>query len=291
MIPTTGTRVRTEADPLLTGVCELSLTRAVLTYQDQGDRKVPGGRMGDLGLGVVLDGARPSRSEVLDLGSARLRTVSLNGPLVILGWVYASTVRALRDGLATNPDELRRLTLPLGLRALERNGFNALTRPLVLRLGFSDLVRDLDLHEGTAVRLLLPAGGVVRIHLEYDTTTLVARTGMASRNPALEGALRDAFSDSNLLGARGSGAAATQSYYLPFSPPSCVSEARRLLRRMRQGFLHLLARFEPDRYRVVREQLDTFGERDSLRALGELGTDRQLRRLDGGGTGRGRRVH
>lgn len=291
MIPTTGTGTSAEADPLLTGVCELPLTRAVLVYEDELDRRIPGGRMGDLGLGVVLDGSRPARSEVMDLGSARVRTVSLNGPLVILGWVYASTVRALREGLSTDPDRLRRLTFPLSLRALERNGFNALTRPLVLRLGFGDLARDLDLHEGTAVRLLLPAGGVVRLHLDYETTTLVARTGVASRNPALEGALRDAFSDTDLLGSRSGGGTALQSYHLPFSPPSSVAETRRLLRRLRRGFLHLLARFEPDRYRVVREQIDTFGERDSLKSLEELGTDRQLRRLDGVRGARGRRVH
>jgi hypothetical protein len=36
---------------------------------------------------------------------------------------------------------------------------------------------------------------------------------------------------------------------------------------MRRGFLHLLARFEPERYRSLRDLTGTLGERDSLRSL------------------------
>jgi hypothetical protein len=36
---------------------------------------------------------------------------------------------------------------------------------------------------------------------------------------------------------------------------------------MRRGFLHLLDRFEPERYRSLRDLIDTLGERDSLRSL------------------------
>lgn len=291
MIPSTGTGVRHETDSLLTGVCELPLTRAVLMYDDRSERGLPGGRISDLGLGVVLDGTRPSRSEVMDLGSAQVRTVPLRGPLVILEWVFASTVRSFREGLAQQPKELRRLTSALALKVLERNGFSALTRPLFLRLGFRDLARDLDLHEGTAVRLLLPAGGVVRMHLDYETSSLVARTGVTTRNPSLEGALRDAFSESELLGTRSGDPSGLQSYHLPFPPPTSVAETRQLLRRLRRGFLHLLARFEPERYRVVRNQLDTFGERESLRQLQTVGTDRALRRLEVRPAGADGRVH
>lgn len=291
MIPSTGTGVRQEPDSLLTGVCELSLTRAILTYDDRVKENLPGGRLGDLGVGVVLDGSRPSRSEVLDLGSAEVRPIPLRGPLVILEWVYPSTIRSLREGLASDANELRRFTFSLALRVLERTGFSGLTRPLVLRLGFRDLVQDIDLHEGTAVRLLLPAGGVVRMHLEYETATLVVRTGVTTRNPSLEGALRDAFSETQLLGTHTRDSTGLQTYHLPFAPPASVEEARQLLRRMRRGFLHLLARFEPERYGAVREQLDTFGERDSLRQLRLSGSRRSLKRLEDRGDERRGRVH
>lgn len=279
MVPSLGTETRPQPDPLLTGVCELPLTRAVLMYEDEEDRSLPGGRLADIGLGVVMDGSRPSRTEILDLGSGELRSVSLDGPLVILGWVYSSTLRSLKEGVAQGADHLKRVTFPLALRVLERNGFSALTRPLVLRVGFRDLARDLDLHEGTAVRLLLPTGGVVRLHLDYETVTLVARSGAATRNPALEAALRDAFSGSDLLASRNSDPAGLQSYHMPLSVPASVSDARQLLRKLQRGFLHLLARFEPERYRAVRDHLDAFGERDSLKDVRDLGSGRHLRRL------------
>lgn len=279
MVHSLGTGTRSHADPLLTGVCELPLTRAILIYRDEGDRNLPGGRLEDIGLGLVTDGDRSDRREILDLGSGATRSLALEGPLVILGWVFSSTLRSLREGLAQGADSLRRVTFPLALRVIERNGFSALTRPIVLRVGFRDLVRDMDLHEGTAVRLLLPAGGVVRLHLEYETTTLVARTGTATRNPALESALRDAFSGSDLLASRALDSTGLQSYHVPLSSPSGIGDARKLLGRLRRGFLHLLARFEPDRYRAVRDHLDAFGERDSLRDLRDLGSGRHLRRL------------
>jgi hypothetical protein len=281
MVHSLGTESRPQPDPLLTGVCELPLTRAVLMYEHEEDRALPGGRLADIGLGVVVDGSRPGRTEILDLGSGEVRSVTLDGPLVILGWVYSSTLRSLKEGVSQGPEHLRRVTFPLAIRVLERNGFSALTRPLVLRVGFRDLARDLDLHEGTAVRLLLPAGGVVRLHLDYEAVTLVARTGATTRNPALEAALRDAFSGSELLASRSTDPAGLQSYHMPLAVPSSVSDARQVLRRLRRGFLHLLARFEPERYRAVRDHLDAFGERDSLRDLRDLGSGRHLRRLAG----------
>jgi hypothetical protein len=266
MIPSTGTGYRPEAEPLITGVCELALERAVLPYQDDADGALPGGRIDDLGLGVVLEGGDALRPQVLDLGSAQVREVHLEGPLVIFGWVFSSTLRTLRGGLAGDPAALRRLTFTLALRTLERNGFSALTRPHHLRIGFRDLVRDLDLHEGTALRLAVP-GSVVRFHLDYSDATLVARTAGSTRNPSLEAALRDAFSSVELLGSRTPDATGIQSYHLPMTAPNGVAETRQLMRRLRRGFLHLLARFEPARYRAVREQLDAFGERDSLEKL------------------------
>ncbi len=42
-----------EADASLTSTFQVSLTRAVLPYRDAGDHVLPGGRLPDIGLGVV----------------------------------------------------------------------------------------------------------------------------------------------------------------------------------------------------------------------------------------------
>ena len=48
-----------ETGASLTGTFQVSLTRAVLPYRDAGDRVLPGGRLADIGLGVVVDGSDP----------------------------------------------------------------------------------------------------------------------------------------------------------------------------------------------------------------------------------------
>ncbi len=58
-----------------------------------------------------------------------------------------------------------------------------------------------------------------------------------------------------------------QAYYLPLPIPRSLEDTRRLLDRMRRGFVHLLARFEPERYRTLRDLTGALGERDSLRSL------------------------
>ncbi len=152
-----------ELEASLTGIFQVSLTRAVLPYRDGRELALPGGRLADVGLGVVIDGADPARAEVVDLGSAEIRVVDLTGPLVVLGWLYPSGLRSLRrvveDSGFEELDRTRAFTFNMALRALNSAGFSPLTRPTVLRIGFRDLCQDLDLHEGTAVRLLLPSGG------------------------------------------------------------------------------------------------------------------------------------
>ncbi len=288
MIPSTGTGHRPEAEPLITGICEISLERAIVPYRNDAASAELGGPIDDIGLGVVLRSDDLLRPEVLDLGSARARQVSFEGPLVILGWVFSSTLSTLREGLRESPESLRRYSFSLALRALDRHGFNEVTRPHHLRIGFRDLVRDLDLHESTALRLAIP-GSVVRLHLDYGSTTLVARTAVGGRNPALESALRDAFSG-DLLGGRSADATGIQSYHIPLPTPRSVGEARSLMAKARRGFLHLLARYEPARYRAVREHLDAFGERDSLAQLRDRPLPR-LQPLSGSGRGSSGRVH
>ena len=192
-----------ETGASLTGTFQVSLTRAVLPYRDAGDRVLPGGRLADIGLGVVVDGSDPARADVVDLGSAEIRVVDVTGPLVVLGWLYPSGLRSLsrvvEDAGLEDMDRTRRFTFSMALRALNSAGFGPLTRPTVLRIRFRDLCQDLDLHEGTAVRLLLPSGGVARVHLDYETVTLVARTGGSLPNRDLEAALVDAFGGRELL--------------------------------------------------------------------------------------------
>ena len=269
------TRHGLEADSPLVGTFEVPLTRAVLPYRDDGDGTLPGGRMGDIGLGVVVDGSNPARTDVVDLGSAELRVANLTGPLVGLGWVYPSGLRTLERVVADldreegEPDRARAFTFSMALRILEGAGFSPLTRPTVLRIGFRDLCQDLDLHEGTALRLVMPSGSVARIHLDYDDVSLVVRTGRSPRSPELESALADAFPGREILRGAMRDPAGTQAYHLPLSVPRTLPQARTLLGKVRRGLVHLLARFEPDRYRSLRDLTRTFGERDSLRSLGK----------------------
>ncbi len=279
MIPSPGTGGHVQRAPLLTGVSGAALTRAVLRYTTSEDRSLPGGRMADIGLGVVLESGGGGESEILDLGSGNVHSTALTGPLVILGWAYTSTVSRLRGVRSDDPEALRRLVFDMALRVLDESGFSSLTRPVLLRIGFRDLVRDMDLHEGTAVRLLLPGGRVARMHLDYESATLVVRTGATERHQVLEAALASAFDGVELLGGRSSDAAGLHAYHLPFPVPGSVDRTRRLLSRLRRGIFHLLARFEPDRYRAVREQVETFGARDSLARLESRRADSTLERL------------
>lgn len=268
----TSTFVGFEHESPLTGTFEVSLTRAVLPYSDLSDRTPPGGRIQDIGLGVVVDGADPARSDILDLGSAEIRVVDLSGPLVILGWLYPSGLRSLRRGVESssegNLERARAMTFEVALRALQGAGFGPLTRPTLLRIGFRDLAQDLDLHEDTAIRLLLPTGGVVRVHMDYEAATLVARTGRSTPDSELERTLVDAFPGQEVLRGRlRDDPAGAQAYHIPFGIPRSILETRNLLTEIRKGMVRLLAHFEPERSRTVTDVTGAFGERDSLRSF------------------------
>ena len=56
-------------------------------------------------------------------------------------------------------------------------------------------------------------------------------------------------------------------YQVRFPLPLTFLEARGLVRELREGLLHLLARFEPQRLRALREVLETFGSRETLSQL------------------------
>jgi len=282
-----GTRPGFEPESSLTATFEVSLTRAVLPYRDGSDGSPPGGRIQDIGLGVVVDGVDPARADVIDLGSAELRVVNLAGPLVVMGWLYPSGLRSLGRVVADSESgagtRARTFTFGLAVRALRGAGFGPLTRPTVLRIGFRDVCQDLDLHEGTAVRLLLPSGGVVRMHMDYENVSLVARTGRSTPSPELEAALVEAFPGQDLLRGPMRDAVGAHAYHLPLPIPRTLEETRDLLGAVRRGLIRVLGRFEPERLGALRELTATFGERDSLRSLLDLDEPTRLERVAVGG--------
>jgi len=264
----TPTPVRLPPESVLTGFCRISLTRALVPYRDP-VRAPPGGAIEDIGLGVVMEGSDPSRAQLLDLGSAEIRAADLSGPLIVLGWLPPAGLRGLEAIVerGSADDRVRGSTFSLALRSLREAGFGPLTRSVILRIGFRDLCQDLDLHEGTAVRLARASHGVARMHLEYDTATLVLRTGRAAPDPQLEAALSEAFPGREVRRCDDPDPLAALGYRLPFPIPGSLEEARGLLSVWRTGLGRLLARFEPDRYRTVQEYTAAFGPRDSLRSI------------------------
>ena len=64
-----------------------------------------------------------------------------------------------------------------------------------------------------------------------------------------------------------SGTCAGISYQVRFPLPLTFSEAQSQVREVREGLAHLLARFEPHRYRALQEVLETFGTRETLARL------------------------
>lgn len=264
MNPSIRTTSPVDASPVLPGVGTLTLTRAILRTSFDED---PGAQAEDLGIGVVVSQASQGQVEVLELGSCRLRRFSVDGPVVILGWVLHSTLDRLVSAAEGEDEGLSRMAWALSLRVLEQNGFNAITRTVLLRMGFRDIVRDLDPHEGAAVRLVVEGGGVARIGLDAESTALRIHTGKMARQNALETALQRFFPAADLLAEGVAGASATQAYRLSFRPPESVTECRAWIAGIRRGMLSLIQAMEPRRHQALREQLGVFGERDSLSHL------------------------
>jgi len=259
------------------GVCEVSVTRAVVQYRNVHEADLPEGRIEDIGLALVLDGEFASASQVLDLGSARVKQLDLSTELVVLDWVYAPTLRHVHRLLRAAADpssqgrEARTSLGPycfdLALRVLLRTGYGPLSRPVLLRIGFRDVCRDLDLHEGTSVRIVMGRGRLARARLDCDGNALVFGTAFHEPDEVLEDALRAAFPPRDLrriLPAQGRGGI---TYQVRFPLPLTFSEARAQVREIREGLGQLLARFEPGRYRALREVLETFGARETLARL------------------------
>lgn len=150
---------------------------------------------------------------------------------------------------------------------LSRVGFGPLTRPTLLRIGFRDVCRDLDFHEGTSVRIAAGEGRLVRAHLDYDACSLVFRTVSADPAPDLETALADAFPSRDVRRVERVRDGAPVTYQVRFPLPLSLDETREMLRSMRDGLAQLLARYEPRRFRATQDVLDALGARETLARL------------------------
>jgi hypothetical protein len=267
---------RPEAMSDVPGVCELPLTRAVVHYRDLHEVDPPGGRIQDIGLALVLEGRFASSSEVLDLGSAMVKMLDLSSELVVLDWIYEPTLKHVDRLLverARGGDEvdtagrLGTYSFQMALSLLGRLGYGPLTRPTILRIGFRDICRDLDFHEGTAVRIVLGEHRLVRTHLDYDANSLVFSTPSPEPDAILERGVLEAFPHSDVLRLSEAHNGGSVHYQVRLSFPASLAEAREELRTIRRGLGRLLACFEPERFERVEHHLATFGLRDTLSQL------------------------
>lgn len=278
--PLLQTEPRPEAMSDVPGVCELPLTRAVVQYRDVHEMDLAGGRIQDIGLALVLEGRFASSAEAIDLGSASVKLLDLSAELVVLDWVYEPTlehahrlVRAVASRAERGAErdeshrEMERFCFRLAMTVLERVGYGPLTRPSLLRIGFRDVCRDLDLHEGTSVRIAMASGRVLRAHLDYDGNALVFRTAGTAADPQLEDALVDAFPAGTLHRLVPSTAGRAGGYQVRFPLPLGLEEAREELASIRTGLARLVSRFEPERFRALERVVDTFGRRETLARL------------------------
>ena len=267
---------RPEAMADIPGVCELPLTRAVVHYRDLHEVDPPGGRIQDIGLALVLEGRFASSAQALDLGSSTVKMLDLSSELVVLDWVYEPTLKHVNRLLMERArggegvDSAGRLgtySFQMALSLLSRFGYGPLTRPTILRIGFRDICRDLDFHEGTAVRVVLGEHRVARAYLDYDANSLVFTTPSPEPDALLEAGVLAAFPHvdvSRLSEAHNGGSV---QYQVRLSVPASLAEAREELRTIRRGLGGLLARFEPERFEGIEQHLTTFGSRDTLSQL------------------------
>ena len=265
-------QARPEAMGDVPGICQLPLTRAVVQYRELHEMDTPGGRIEDIGLALVVEGQQAGSAEVLDLGSGRIKVLDLSTELVVLDWVYEPTLgyvtELITEAAKTKQDEpLRSYAYKLGLRVLERVGFGPLTRPTLLRIGYRDICRDFDLHEGTSIRFVLGPGRITRAYLNYDACALSFKTAFTEPDAPLEHALLDAFDSAEVRRFEIISEADSIEYQVRLALPTTFTETRASLGAMRRGLAALMARFEPGRFESVGHLMDTFGQRETLAGL------------------------
>lgn len=244
------------------------LTRAVIVYRQAHQlwEEKPSDR--DWGLGLVLDGAYPMAADVVDLGTGRRYLLDLERLVPVVDWVATETLAHVSKllgldiaadrveiGVYTDP-ELARYCEALGLEVLRRAGVDPLTRAPILRIGFRDIVRDVEIGGEGSIRLAMREGSA-RIDLDAENLRLcVICTGRGGAE--LERALSDAFSGLDVR------AAGPGEYHVRFSLPTSYIEIEALMRTIRSGVLHLVAFFEPERYRTTLQVTRALGSRGTL---------------------------
>lgn len=262
------------------GMCDLPLTRAVIVYRPANIIEEPRGAIDDIGLGVVLVGDTPIYTAVVDLGSGAVRHVDLTTEIVVLDWVHQATLEHIRrllgrnEGLLAESGEARHPPLvqfcqKLALVILGRVGYNGFTRPTVLRIGFRDIVRDVDPNETTAARLSIGPRNTAEIHMDVENVALTVREHHSVGESSLLGAfLHEAFPTASHR-AHQDGEEGRQEVEVRLALPTSVWEARELMSEVRAGLLRLYAHYEPERHAAVRRRLDVFGPRETLLVLGD----------------------
>lgn len=270
---TESTESRPDALADLPGICDLPLTRAVVQYRDVHELRHPGGQIRDIGLALVLAGRFASSSRVVDLGSGEIKYLNLTSELVILDWVYEPTVAHLQllgetaERSPARAVQLRRFCFDLALRILNRRGFSPLTRPILLRIGFRDICRDLDLHESTLVRIMTGPRAITRIHLDYEANSLVFRTPRPGSADGFDRSLRAAFGGLPVERARRPSGDGYEVCKVRLGVPVTFGEVLHGLHAMRRGLSRLVERYEPERFGTVSGLTSTFGERATLDRL------------------------
>ncbi|HEX6938987.1 MAG TPA: hypothetical protein VF158_06205 [Longimicrobiales bacterium] len=266
------------------GPGELSLTRAIVRYREE--QRVDGAapEADDIGVALVVDGDYAAVCEAVDLGSGRSLYLDLSAGVVLLDWVYASTLdyvrillripesRALGTFVAEDGRQaLRRYCESIALGVLDRMGFDPFTRPTFLRIGFRDIVRDLDPNEHSVIRVAAGPDDRIEVRFDCDTNALLVSRRRGAGEAGLKRLLAALFPGAHI---RPLPAASDVRYQLRFPLPDGFQDARDLLRELRDGLLGLFANFEPERHRAVRSALDIFGPRDTLAQLDRDPVDR-----------------
>ena len=262
--------VRPEAMADVRGDAEYNLTRAVVAYQRRHLYwEHESGALDDVGLALVLDGSFPLASEVVDLGSGRVHTLDLSTQIVVVDWVTEKThahIRALRarEMITERPwsgaSALDDYCDTLMQEILRRAGYNALTRPVLLRIGFRDLVRDLDVNEEPQIRVKLDTGNVMIVQLDADDVSLSFSGLDNGERRALQLSLLEVFPGAVIEGT-------ADTLQVRFPLPLTLAQVATLLERISRGLLFLYAHHEPERFHAISELLSIVGRRNSLRSL------------------------
>jgi hypothetical protein len=256
---------RPEAMADVPGVCDLSLTRAVVQYRESHEAVSVGGSIQDIGLGLVVGGRFAAKSEVLDLGSGRVKVLDLSSELVVLDWVHQPTLEHINMLITNQEERLNAYSLRLAIKLLSRVGYGPLTRPTILRIGFRDICQDLDFHEGTSVRFLPDASqDSVRVNLDYNRGSLIFTVHSRGRHRKIEKALLKAFPQNEIVYTGLQHNSGKVQYEALFAVPSSLAGVELECLFIRTGLMRLLDIFESGRHEVIEQHLATFGQRNTL---------------------------